>query len=127
MFMRKIKAMVISVITMLSVSFLLLLLASFIVSKVGVLPEKSLPLITTLVACIAVLAGSFFSSLYAKEKGLLVGLVGSAVYVLVICFFSLVVCKNDVTIAGVGKIIAVLISGAIGGILGVNKKSKVKF
>jgi len=108
-------------------SLLLLALLAFVVVKAGVLPQASLPLVTTAAACIAVFLGGLIAALAAKEKGLYLGLLAGALLATCIGLVSYFISGEVLTISGIGKAAALLVSGAIGGILGANRKQKVKF
>lgn len=125
--MKKIRAVLISAGVMTVVSLLLLALISLAVAKSGSLPRGILPIITTAAACIAVFLGGFFSSLSAREKGILFGILSGLLFALCAALVSVFLYQNDFTIGSAGKLAALLISGSIGGILGVNRKNKVKF
>lgn len=125
--MKKLKAILLSAGIMTAVSAALLALAALILGKMGALPRGAVPIITTMIGCIAVFLGGFFSSLYAREKGILFGVLSGLLYSLCIALVSVLAFQNDFTLASAGKFIALLLSGSIGGILGVNRKSKVKF
>ena len=104
--MKKIKAAILSAGLMLFISVLLLAILSFIFAKTSSLPK---------------------ASLYLREKGILFGILSGLLFALCAGLVSFLVFQNDFTAAGAGKAAAVLISGALGGVLGVNRKSKVKF
>lgn len=125
--MKKVKALLLSAGIITAVSAALLALAALILGKMGTLPRSAVPVITTAIGCIAVFLGSFFSSLYAKEKGILFGVASGLLCSFCIALVSVLVFQNDFNIASAGKCAALLLSGSIGGILGVNRKSKVKF
>ena len=70
---------------------------------------------------------AFFAARIAGEKGLLHGLVLAAVYVFLYLAVSLAL-YADADIAAVGvRTAAILLCGALGGVLGVGKKSKIRF
>lgn len=125
--MKKIKAAILSAGLMLFISVLLLAILSFIFAKTSSLPKASLTVLTTVAASIAVFLGSLFSTLYLREKGILFGILSGLLFALCAGLVSFLVFQNDFIAAGAGKAAAVLISGALGGVLGVNRKSKVKF
>lgn len=125
--MKIAKTVLLSVGVMSVTSAVLLSVLALIFGKSGSLPKGAVPVITTLIGCIAVFLGGFLSSLYMKEKGILVGLASGGVFLLVVVLVSLFYYENALGIASIGKAAAIFLSGAIGGILGVNRKSKVKF
>lgn len=108
-------------------SLLLLALISFIVAKAGTLPQATLPLITTVAACLSVFLGGLLSALAAKEKGLYLGLAAGALLAACIGLVSYFSGSEVLAVSSIGKAAALLVSGAIGGILGANRKQKVKF
>lgn len=122
-----IKPLVISTLTALAATLVFLAAASFVVARTGSLPRGSLAVITTLSACFGAFAAGFFSALSVREKGLLLGLAGGALLVACGILATVLVFQTELTPAGIGKAAAILLSGAIGGILGANQKRKVKF
>lgn len=125
--MKKLKAVFFSTIISILITLLLVAIAALIISKVGALPEKSLTVIVTLICCIAVLAGGYLVSLVLKERGILFGGMVALFYAVIILGVSLIMEPRTLELSAMGKICAILISGALGGILAVNRKSKVKF
>lgn len=124
---RILKAIAISIVAITAVSAGLLALTALILGKAGSLPRAAIPVIMTIIGCLAVFAGGFLSSSYYKEKGILFGIIGGLVFTAVLAAVSIFAFQQIPTIASVGKTAAILLSGSIGGILGVNKKSRVKF
>ncbi|MEH2934653.1 TIGR04086 family membrane protein [Acutalibacter sp. JLR.KK004] len=108
-------------------SLVLLAIIAFIIARAGVLPQGSLPLITTAAACAAAFLGGLAAALAAKEKGLYLGLASGALLAVCISVASYFMAGEVFAISGAGKIAALLASGAIGGVLGANRKAKVKF
>lgn len=125
--MKWVRALILSAAVTAGASMILLSVAAFFVCRSGSLPRGSLPLITTIAACGAVFLGGFLSTLSVREKGLLLGLGAGAIFLICAGIVSVLVFKVELGPASAGKITAVLISGAIGGVLGANRKSKVKF
>lgn len=126
-FMKQIKAILLSVGITALVSAAFLALIALITAKTGSLPKSSLSILTTGAGCVAVCTGSFFASLYRKEKGIILGLICGACFLLCVGCVSIFALQVSPGIGSLGKSAAVLLSGSIGGILGVNRKSKVKF
>ncbi len=105
----------------------LLAVAALIFEKMGTLPKGITPVFTTIIGGMAAFLGGFFAALYQKENGLLLGLLSGAVFTAVILLVASLFFENEFSVGSVGKLAAVLIGGSLGGILGVNQKSKVKF
>ncbi len=125
--MKWVKAMAFSALITAAAGMLLLSIAAFAVCRSGSLPRGSLALITTLIACGAVFLGGFFPALSLREKGLLLGLGAGALFLAVAGLVTVLFFGGQLTPASGGKAAAVLLSGAIGGILGANRKRRVKF
>ncbi len=122
-----IKPLLISALTTLVTTLILLAAAAFVVSRTGSLPRGSLAVITTLAGCAGTFLGGFLSSLSIREKGLLLGLSGGALLILCGALATLLLFQGEISPAGGGKAAAFLFSGAIGGILGANRKRRIRF
>lgn len=125
--MKWVKALILSTAVTVGASLVLLSVVAFFVCRSGSLPRGSLVLVTTVAACGAVFLGGFFSSLSVREKGLLLGLGAGAVFLVCAGLISMGVFQAVLSPGSAGKAAAILLSGAIGGVLGANRKSKVKF
>lgn len=125
--MKKWKAILLSIGIIAIASAVLLAVSALILGKMKTLPKGAVPILTTVLGSLAVFLGGFAASCYAKEKGVLLGAASGLIFSLCIALISVLLFKNDFTLASVGKFAAILLSGSIGGILGVNRKSKVKF
>ncbi len=118
--MKWIRALTLSAAVTAVASLGLLSAVSFFVCRSESLPRGSAVIITTLAACTAVFLGGFLSTLSVREKGLLLGLGAGAVFLVCAGLVSVFVFRAELGPASAGKI-------AIGGVLGANRKSKVKF
>ncbi len=125
--MKWVRALILSAVVTAGASLLLLSVITFFVCRSGSLPRGSVTIITTIAACAAVFLGGFLSTLSVREKGLLLGLGAGAVFAVFAGIVSVLIFRAELGPASAGKIAAVLLSGAIGGVLGANRKSKVKF
>jgi len=125
--MKWVKALILSAAVTAGASLALLSAIAFFVCRSGSLPRGSVVLMTTLAACAAVFLGSFLSTLSVREKGLLLGLGTGAVFLACAGLVSVLVFQVELGPASAGKMAAVLLGGAIGGVLGANRKSKVRF
>ncbi len=125
--MKKVKALVLSACIMAVSSTILLALMALIVAKSGNLPRGSVSVITTVISGVSVFLGSVFSSIYLKEKGILVGLISALIFSVCLFLVSFLGFQNEFGLASAAKFAAIFLSGAIGGILGVNRKKRVKF
>lgn len=126
--MKKIlRATAVSIIGMTATGALLLAITALILGKTGNLPRAAIPIMMTVFGCITAFAGGFLASAALKEKGLLFGFLAALILLAVILLVTFLVFQENLTVASAGKGAAILLSGAIGGILGVNRKSRVKF
>ena len=124
--MKWVRALILSTVVTTGASLVLLSAIAF-VCRSGSLPRGSVTIITTIAACAAVFLGGFLSTISVREKGLLIGLGAGAVFLICAGAVSVLVFQVELGPASAGKIAEVLLSGAIGGVLGANRKSKVKF
>ena len=105
----------------------LLAIIAFIIARAGVLPQGSLPLITTAAACAAAFLGGLAAALAAKEKGLYLGLASGALLAVCISVASYFMAGEVLCNSDPGNIAAIISSSAIGGFLGANRTAKMKF
>ncbi len=126
--MKFFRALLLSAVTIGGSTLLLLSATAFIVAKAGALPRGPLPILTTTIGCGAVFLGGFLAALAIREKGLFLGLGAALLLALCMGLISFFFYQQmEYGVGSVGKISALLFSGAIGGILGANRKNKVKF
>ncbi len=124
---KRIKAFLFGLsVTVISCCILLLVIA-LILGKMQTLPKNAVPIIMTLTACAAVFLGSLSGALYLREMGILLGLLEGTALAVMIFVVSFAFQEKALSAASFGKASAIMISGSIGGILGVNKRGKVKF
>lgn len=124
---KRVRAIIISMGFTILISAGLLALLAFIFGKMGTLPKQIIPVMTVIISCIAVFLGSLFASMMLKEGGIINGLIIAFLFssiVLCIAFFTY---ETEFGLSGLTKLAAIFISGILGGILGVNRKNKVKF
>ena len=119
--MKWVRALILSTVVTTGASLVLLSAIAFFVCRSGSLPRGSVTIITTIAACAAVFLGGFLSTISVREKGLLIGLGAGAVFLICAGAVSVLVFQVELGPASAGKIAEVLLSGAIGGVLGANK------
>lgn len=86
--------------------------------------EKMIESGLVVISSVSILIGSFFAIKKIREKGLVYGVILGVVYMLIIYIISSIITGNFSL--GLGSIIMILLgilSGAIGGIIGVNIKN----
>ena len=107
------------------ITLMALISVSLVLSFFDVLEEIISPSIIV-ISSISILNGSFLISRKIKEKGILNGAILGALYIVTIYIISSVLNKNFSLNLYSGIMIGMgILAGAVGGILGVNLKSKV--
>ncbi len=87
------------------------------------LQENTIPVVTTIITSLSILIGSTLSTLNIKRNGLISGATIALIYIYIIYFLSSIITKNfSLNGYSILMIITSLLSGAIGGIIGVNIK-----
>ena len=85
--------------------------------------EDTIPTVTIIISMISILIGSSICISKVKKNGIVNGIMISIIYIGIIYFFSSIM-QGDfgLNIKSIIMIITSIISGATGGIIGVNKK-----
>ena len=105
----------------------LLALFSVLILKMGSLPNEIAGTMALAAGCISVLAAAFLTARMPGEKGLLHGLALAGGYIFLYLAVSLAL-YTDVDIASIGvRVVSFALCGALGGVLGVGRKSKIRF
>lgn len=87
------------------------------------LNESTIPIVVITITAISILAGSLVSSMNIKKNGLTNGALVGLIYILAIYLLSSIIGKNfSLNVYSIIMIIASVLAGALGGIIGVNKK-----
>ncbi len=120
-----IKGIVIGLIMGEIVLLLLLSITSVVMTSTGILNNTVLDIILTIICGISSFVTGFTSSKIIKMKGLLSGFAGGLIFFLIIFSAGLIIMDGTITIFTFLKLIACIIFGAAGGILGINKKEKL--
>lgn len=124
---KRARAIIISILLTTIISAGLLALLAFILGKMETLPKGIIPVLTIIVSCVAVFLGSFIASLMLKEKGIVNGLIIAFIFSAIVLSIAFFTYEAEFGLSGITKLAAIFISGILGGILGVNRKNKVKF
>ena len=124
---KRARAIIISILLTTIISAGLLALLAFVLGKMETLPKGIIPVLTIIVSCVAVFFGSFIASLMLKEKGIVNGLIIAFIFSAIVLSIAFFTYEAEFGLSGITKLAAIFISGILGGILGVNRKNKVKF
>lgn len=104
-----------------AITLVLLLIYSCLLTYTK-LNENTMPAVVIVITAFSILAGSFVSSINIKKNGLTNGALVGLIYILVIYLLSSTISGNfGFTLTSVIMIIASILAGAIGGIIGVNR------
>jgi putative membrane protein (TIGR04086 family) len=111
-------------------SFLFTFIAIIILSMFvawGNVDERNLSLINNIITFVGVFMCSFICGRGNRNKGLLMGLLGSTIYFVMILIFSGIIYKGygvQFSSSGVVKVILIFIIGTLGGIIAINTGGK---
>ena len=126
--MKKVKGFLLSLGVTAVVGAMLFGITALVVSKTGTLPQGAvLSVMVTVLSCMAVFMGGLGASLFTREKGVLFGGACGLFFAGCVILVSLIVFNGEFRVSLVARLAAIFFSGCIGGILGVNRKAKVKF
>lgn len=126
--MKKVKGMLLSVVVATVISGALLAVMAAILASAGTLPKG--PILTvavTAIVCVGVFLGGLIAALFVGEKGILLGGGIGLLFACLVAVVSLMTAGVEISIGGGARLAAIILSGCIGGILGVNRDRKVKF
>ena len=126
--MKKVKGMLLSVVVATVISGALLAVMAAILASAGTLPKGPvLTVAVTAIVCVGVFLGGLIAALFVGEKGILLGGGIGLLFACLVAIVSLMTAGVEISIGGVARLAAIILSGCIGGILGVNRDRKVKF
>lgn len=99
----------------------LLLLSAFLITKSGSMPDNLTTVLMIILTGIGTFIGGYISGKISHEKGMLYGI--TCGFVMFVLFFlgGFMTAQNSVSMLTVIRLFTMLLTGAIGGIMGVNK------
>lgn len=120
-----IKAILFGIVCGLLITVILMCLFSVVIITSGLLPTDITNYIIVAILSIGIFFGSCIATKITKSAGLLIGLiVGFSIFIL-ITMLGLLKSSETVTVLTLIRLIAGLLSGAVGGIIGLKKKEKI--
>ena len=126
--MKKVKGMLLSVVVATVISGALLAVMAAILASAGTLPKGPvLTVAVTAIVCVGVFLGGLIAALFVGEKGILLGGGIGLLFACLVAIVSLMTAGVEISIGGGARLAAIILSGCIGGILGVNRDRKVQF
>lgn len=118
-FTRIIKGSIISV----ALTLILLFIYSIFLTYTK-LNENTIPLFVIGITAISIFIGSLISSIHIKKNGIINGAMVGLIYIIAIYLISSTISKDfSLNMYSTIMIISSIIAGALGGIIGVNKKN----
>ncbi len=118
-FTRIIKGSIISV----ALTLILLFIYSIFLTYTK-LNENTIPLFVIGITAISIFIGSLISSIHIKKNGIINGTMVGLIYIIAIYLISSTISKDfSLNMYSTIMIISSIIAGALGGIIGVNKKN----
>ncbi len=123
---KQIKAIIWGTLFGATICAILLALLSIALNQIGLLPTQyiSVMIIVTLALC--GICGGYLGARIYRAKGLLLGMIIGIILFLIITISGLIGSKTTISIFTLYKAIALIVGGAIGGVIGVNKMDKIK-
>lgn len=126
--MKRVKGFALSLGVTAAAGAVILAVAALAVWKMGSLPQGPvLSVVVTAAACAAVFLGGISAALFTGEKGILLGGACGLFAACCVAAVSLALSGGTLTLSGGARLLAIFISGCIGGVLGVNRRHRVKF
>lgn len=122
---RLAKAIFIGVLTSALCEIILMSLFSVLIITSGLLPADVTDYIMIAATAVSVFFGGFICAKINKSSGLICGLLTAAIGFAIITLIGLLQSEAVLTILSLIRLIAMLLCGCAGGILGVNQKEKV--
>lgn len=108
------------------VTILLLLLLSYAFVVMKNIPQRAIAPLGIALSAVGAFFGGYAAGRISKQKGLLFGVVTALALFALLFLFGLILIKEPITATSFIKMGVMLFLGAVGGILGVNKKTKIR-
>ena len=103
------------------ITLVLLLIYSCLLTYTSI-NENTIPAVIIIVTAISILVGSLLSSRHIKKNGLTNGAFVGLIYILVIYLLSSIISRNfGFSVYSIIMMVASILMGAVGGIIGVNR------
>lgn len=122
---RLAKAIFVGVLTSALCEIILMSLFSVLIITSGLLPADVTDYIMLAATAVSVFFGGFICAKINKSSGLICGLLTASIGFAIITLIGLLQSEAVLTILSLIRLIAMLLCGCAGGILGVNQKEKV--
>jgi putative membrane protein (TIGR04086 family) len=120
------KAVIFGVLIAFTIAIIMICILSAVVMTSGLLPAELISIITVVFLAMGTFAGGFIAARIAKSGGLITGAITGLVVFLIVTIVGLTRSDDVFSLLTLIKFGATLVGGAIGGIIGVNKKEKIQ-
>ncbi|WP_316637296.1 TIGR04086 family membrane protein [uncultured Ruminococcus sp.] len=123
---RVVKAVAIGVLCSVVLAVLLTCLFSMMLNMMSGIPYGIIDYVMVAIEGFSVLIGAYIACVIAKSKGLIIGALCGAISLLIVFAVGMSMTKNNIGLLTVIRSAVMLLCGVIGGIMGVNRKDKVR-
>lgn len=104
---------------------LLLFTFSIIITKID-LPKPILSVLSTISVGLGAFVASFICGKIMKARGLMIGIICGIFISIFILLIGVTVFHNPISTIGIIKLVVIIVSSLIGGVIGVNIRRKIK-
>ncbi len=119
-----IKAILLGTVIGVLLFFILIALFSFIFLKSGSLPYDFITIISLMIGSIGAFFSGYLSVRILREKGLLYGCIAGFILFFLIYIIGAIAYQEVASIKTLLRCLVMVLAGSIGGVIGVNKKSR---
>ena len=119
-----IKAVLVGDIVGVLVCALLLFITSFLFVQTKNMPNAVIEPLTIGIAGIGAFCAGYISARVLKNKGMFLGMSAGFILFAVLFISGLIIAREALTMVTVIKLLLLLLMGAVGGIIGVNKRNR---
>lgn len=120
------RAVLIGMLVGLVLCSIMIVVLSLVLVKTGQMPTNAVFVALQAISAVSAFLGSYISVRICKSRGLMVGLLTALAMFAVIFMVGLSMSVEPVSMLSLTKLIAMLCAGAMGGVVSVNKKQRVK-
>lgn len=123
---KLLKSIIIGVLCSFALITILTLICSLVITITGKYPNGVIEYISLAFIGIGGLLGGYISARLNKSAGLAVGALTGLIVFIIILIVGLSQSVGTITILTIYKLLVTVVFSALGGVLGVNKKNKIK-
>ena len=120
------KAVLIGVLSSVVLAVLLTCLFSVMLHMMSGIPYDVIDYVMVAIEGFSVLIGAYIACVIVKSKGLIIGALCGAISLLIVFAVGMSMSKNNIGLLTIIRSVVMLLCGVIGGIMGVNRKEKVR-